>query len=389
MELPTIEMLDELVDAIAYADRLGAHVALAAHRIAERGDWAADGAVSFRTWLRHRARLSQPRITALIRHGRFLARFGLIADAATTGRLPELHVTAIRDLAIEHRRPSLDEQQADVVDALAPEGEGAVDDDRLREFCQDWADKVDAEVDGPEPKQPERSFTLSRLPDGSAFGKFNLPADAANQLEQALQTAHSWDGAGDNRSPKTHNADAFDEIIRFFNANHTRTGSKRHHPNITLHINNNDLHDMRGPHATTPTGVRIPTPATDAYLCDCVIHRVVHTGSIITDYGRSVRSVPRHLFHAVAERDRGCRFPCCDRPEAWCDAHHIIPWGPPHNGETKLDKLALLCNRHHHHVHQHGWQMTLHPNSDIVFTTPDGRHLITRPHGSTGVTEAA
>ena len=48
-------------------------------------------------------------------------------------------------------------------------------------------------------------------------------------------------------------------------------------------------------------------------------------------------------------RDADCRFPSCDRPHAWCDAHHIVHWAD--GGATALDNLVLLCRRHHRMVH--------------------------------------
>ncbi|MEP6482771.1 MAG: HNH endonuclease signature motif containing protein [Rhodoglobus sp.] len=40
-------------------------------------------------------------------------------------------------------------------------------------------------------------------------------------------------------------------------------------------------------------------------------------------------------------RDGGCRFPGCDRPPSWCEAHHIVPWS--HGGRTDLADGLLLC----------------------------------------------
>jgi len=39
--------------------------------------------------------------------------------------------------------------------------------------------------------------------------------------------------------------------------------------------------------------------------------------------GRSTRVVSPAQRHALTVRDRGCVFPACDRPLAWCDAHHL------------------------------------------------------------------
>lgn len=379
-ELGLLDTLDEFVAAIGVHQRHEAHLALIAHRLRERGDWGMDGTSSFTTWLRNQAHLSPARIAAVTKLGKFLSRFEAIADAATSGRLPEMHLSAIREMAVEHRRSTLDGEQTEVVDTVAPEAATPLDHEQLAMFCHDWKERVDAEHERPEPREPERSFTFAKLPDGSAFGTFNLDPALAAETDQALLTARHWNGPGDDRTARVRNADAFADIIKFFNANHGRTGSKRHHPHVTLHVNADDFEDMKGPHATTPSGQFIPQSDTEAFLCDCIIHRVVHTGSVRTDYGREIRTVTRHLFHIVAERDRGCRFPGCDRPQAWCDAHHVVHWTPPHNGETKLENLVLLCSRHHHFVHRQRWTIELHANGDVTFTTPDGRQIHTRPH---------
>ena len=52
----------------------------------------------------------------------------------------------------------------------------------------------------------------------------------------------------------------------------------------------------------------------------------------------------------MAARDGGCVFPECDRPTAWCEAHHLTPWS--HGGRTDVADGCLLCSFHHHLVHQ-------------------------------------
>jgi hypothetical protein len=62
---------------------------------------------------------------------------------------------------------------------------------------------------------------------------------------------------------------------------------------------------------------------------------------------------------ALTVRDRGCVFPGCDRPSEWCDAHHLDPHP---RGPTAISNLALLCENHHHVVHEGGW--TLEPTGE-------------------------
>jgi hypothetical protein len=44
--------------------------------------------------------------------------------------------------------------------------------------------------------------------------------------------------------------------------------------------------------------------------------------------------------------------PGCDRPVAWCEAHHLRHW--LHGGATDLENLVLLCRTHHRAVHEGG-----------------------------------
>jgi predicted restriction endonuclease len=67
------------------------------------------------------------------------------------------------------------------------------------------------------------------------------------------------------------------------------------------------------------------------------------------DVGRRSKVVPPPLRRAVIVRDRRCRFPGCDRPHTWCDAHHIVHWAD--GGPTALSNLILLCRQHHRAIH--------------------------------------
>src|SRR5207237_9722099 len=82
------------------------------------------------------------------------------------------------------------------------------------------------------------------------------------------------------------------------------------------------------------------------WACDATVSRVVTMGkSEPLDIGRRTPTVPVPLRRAVVVRDRRCRFPGCDRPPPWCDAHHIVHWVD--GGATALANLMLLCRRHH------------------------------------------
>jgi hypothetical protein len=89
------------------------------------------------------------------------------------------------------------------------------------------------------------------------------------------------------------------------------------------------------------------------------------------EVGGSSRVVPAAQRAALAVRDGGGVFPGCERPPAWCEAHHLRHW--LHGGRTDLSNLALLCRAHHRAVHEGGWRLT---------RAPDGRRTATPPHRS-------
>lgn len=105
-------------------------------------------------------------------------------------------------------------------------------------------------------------------------------------------------------------------------------------------------------------------------LCDTDISRII-TGpdSTPVDAGRTTRTVPPATRRALVARDSGCRYPGCDRPAGWCQAHHLIPWA--HGGPTDLTNLVLLCDRHHRAVHHHRRTTTLDPDGTLHIHGPD------------------
>jgi len=74
------------------------------------------------------------------------------------------------------------------------------------------------------------------------------------------------------------------------------------------------------------------------------------------DVGRSERLFTWRQKIALAARDGGCIFPNCDRPPAWCEAHHIEFWGRD-EGATDIVFGVLLCRHHHMLTHNNGWEI--------------------------------
>jgi hypothetical protein len=85
--------------------------------------------------------------------------------------------------------------------------------------------------------------------------------------------------------------------------------------------------------------------------------------------GHTSRTVPAALRRALVARDGGCRFPRCDRPPEWTDAHHVQSWAD--GGETTMANTTLLCRVHHRLVHEGGWTVRLDPDDGLIATPPE------------------
>jgi hypothetical protein len=55
-------------------------------------------------------------------------------------------------------------------------------------------------------------------------------------------------------------------------------------------------------------------------------------------------------------RDGGCRWPGCDQPGEYSEAHHIEHWVRDH-GATRIRNGIMLCRRHHLLLHNHHWEI--------------------------------
>ena len=98
-----------------------------------------------------------------------------------------------------------------------------------------------------------------------------------------------------------------------------------------------------------------------------------NTPSLPLDIGYS-DSIPASIRRAVLLRDRGCAWPRCGRPAAWCDVHHLQH--KKDGGKTAVTDCVLLCQFHHDIcIHRRGWRLILHPDGTTTAYGPDGQVL--------------
>jgi hypothetical protein len=121
--------------------------------------------------------------------------------------------------------------------------------------------------------------------------------------------------------------------------------------------------------ATSSSGTTVSADTAQRMACNAhLVALYLDTESRVTDVGLSKRLYDRHQRHALAKRDGGCVWQGCERPPAWCEAHHLRPWAE--GGPTDLDNAALLCHFHHHLLHEGEWSAHLSPDGVVEIVPP-------------------
>jgi hypothetical protein len=368
-----IDQLDLPVDSVvltetfALVDRLNAKLiaAVGEHDAAEL--WRNDGATSMTAWLRHHTRRSGRDAARCAKTARRLRQLPVTAaayrDGALSGGQVQAIVTNLKDRTVDF----FARHETELVLELArlSVGDTAV-------AMQDWARRAHAVVgDGPEPLLPERSLHLSRVLDGRHELSGSFDPEGGAVIATALRLAATGDVAGEPaRSPAQRRADALVDVCRRFLDHQQQRRGGRHRPHLNIITTLHELEQQRG--GRLVDGTTLDPTTVGRLVCDAGIHRVVTDGrSSILDYGTTTRTVPAPLFNALVIRDHHCRYPSCDRPPDWTEAHHIR-W-VTHGGPTALHNLVLLCSRHHHLLHTPGWHAKLLPDTTLEVTNPQGQ----------------
>ncbi|WP_332644734.1 HNH endonuclease signature motif containing protein [Aeromicrobium sp.] len=206
-------------------------------------------------------------------------------------------------------------------------------------------------------------FSTRRCGDGTTDGKFKLPDADADVLQAAIEGIIAPRRANFNET--RHGVDDFNALPRDQRMGLAFTELINHLPTealpkagglaatVAVMVNIDDLRTGRGI-ATNTSGTTIS--ATKAQRLACNAHLValyLDSPSRVLDHGMAKRLFDRHQRLALAVRDRGCVWPGCDRPPAWCEAHHLDFWSE--HGPTDLTNAALFCHFHHFLLHEGEW----------------------------------
>ena len=331
-----------------------------------------DGATSMTAWLRTHARQSGATAGSFVNQARRLRSLPLTEAAALDGTLSADQVKVVLANVSERALPLFAVVEAELVPMLA---ELSMPDTVI--VAREWAARAEAVVDADAEPREAAGGHLSQGPDGRWRLDAELSAEGGAVIDKAIKAAITVDVDGEPaRTAAQRRADALVDVCRWFLDHREEPPATRNRPHLEVVQSATDY--ARGGPATLSAVTPIAAAVAARLACDCAVHRVLRTGrSHILDYGTATRLVSPALFRALVLRDRHCRFPGCDRPPDWCEAHHMRPVSA--RGPTCQENLALFCTRHHHVLHRPGWRVVMTPDGVLTVTTPFGRELVSVP----------
>jgi hypothetical protein len=384
------DRIDEAALADGYAElEWAADVVLSARltwlaSIERRGTYARDGHLSITSWLAGRFRKTWSAASRLVRQARALEQMPTTREALEEGGITS---SAVDVLMPAHQ---VDPQAFAQAEAYLVEAATTLSIPDLRRVVGTWA-RAAEDARGAEVSQQayeRRRLHVSPTLAGMVRVDGDLDPETGQTVISALRAVCDAEVrcTTDHRSSPQRRADALGEICRQWldAGDRPPVGGERPHVSITVDLATLEARlPSSGPPGSRSHGLRTGAELEDVgpisaetarrMACDASVSRVITSGaSEPLDVGRRTPVVPAGIRRAVVVRDRGCRFPGCDRPHAWCDAHHVVHWA--HGGDTALSNLVLLCRRHHRLVH-HGFGLEMANGGSPRFFRPDGTVL--------------
>ncbi|HYI62300.1 MAG TPA: DUF222 domain-containing protein [Acidimicrobiales bacterium] len=363
---------DVLAGAFRLLDRLTAKVSEAAGAFDAAELWNGEGAASLASWLRVRAGLSNRAATRHASTARRLRDCPVTRRAWVDGALSGGQVQAVVVNVSDRTVPLYAEHEAALVPSLV-----SLDVPETAAAMRDWSARAEALLDERDPVEETGRAHLSPLMDGRGRLDADLTAEGYATARAALRVALDPKRDEDERTPPEKRHDALVSVFRFFLDHQSTHAAARHRPHLNVTVDLATLTDRTGV-ARLADEATVDAETALRLACDADVHRVITRGrSEVLDYGRATRVVAAALFAVLVLRDRGCRFPGCDRPPDRCDAHHVRHWID--GGPTNPGNLCLLCAYHHHVIHRPGWSLAMDADATIRVTDADGRCRSSRP----------
>jgi hypothetical protein len=380
--------------AVRDLDRLKGFVATVEHALARRANTlaAAGSGVPAGELLGHGGTCSKRRAEQISRRAETLGDLPEVSQQLGKGRIGTEHADALCNVASR-----LDEQDRDALlslDAELAQAASASTPQQFRRFVDRIADQLAADRGLERAARQRMAMSLSKgINDesGMYWLRAEFDPETGARLFRAIDAETAAIAKRTSDSPATDvnrprmAAQALVDLATSANRSH-RPGTVELLALVDLATLTSGLRENSV--CELDDGTIVPVATMRRLACDAHILPVVLNGDgVALDVGRSRRLATADQRRALRAMYRTCGIGDCDVPFERCEIHHLEHWGA-HQGPTDLDKLIPSCSRHHHLVHEGGWQLALDPvTRKLTITLPDGTlHRRSRPHSATAPT---
>jgi hypothetical protein len=338
------------------------------HRFDSGGGYAATQAFTAQAWLRWKCNFSPAAAAGRVAAARELADLPLATQAFADGDISYAHAAMIARTS-EKLGDKMESNAETILVTAAKELDLA----RLRMVTIKLQHFLDPDSVREEANESHelRFLHLSQTLDGVFYINGRLDSEAGAILQTALNALSGPPTPDDKRSPRQRRADALVELARQKLESGTLPEVGGQKPHLTVTVSMATLANQPGsPAADLEWASPIPAETARRLACDAALTPIfLGPESTQPRAGQTSRTISGSQRKALVFRDKGCRFPGCDRPPDWTDAHHLKHWAD--GGEHVMDNLILLCRRHHRMVHEEGWRLVISAEGNIVALTPD------------------
>jgi len=365
--VPAALMGDDIQELRRHINGCEAECTRRLRRFDKGGGYAATAALTAKAWLRWKCNFSPSAAADRVAVSRELERLPQATEAFADGDFSYAHAAMIARTA-EKLGGKMESNAETILVAAAKELDLArlhVVAIKLRHFMD--PDSVREEAN----ESHERRFlSLSQTLDGVFYLNGRLDAEGGATLQTALNALSGPPTPDDKRTPRQRRADSLVELARqkLDSGTLPEVGGQR--PHLAVTVSMATLANQPGsPAADLEWAQPIPAETARRLACDAAVTPIfLGSESNQPRADQTTRLISGSQRKALVVRDKGCRFPGCDRPADWTDAHHIKHWAD--GGETVMDNLVLLCRRHHRMVHEEGWQLVITEVGEIVAIHP-------------------
>ena len=352
---------ERLVELAHQIDLLSLEFAQEAAAFAAAQGYGEDGYVSAIDWLRLNCHMTSTAASNAVCVGQNLSRLGDSREKLYDAQLGYAHMVVLARAA-DDVRDAFDER--DLLRVALENSPG-----KLHYVCRDYRHAKHPVAVAREEAEliEQRSLRFGQWPNGAVSVSGVLDPVGGAAVITALEPLARLLGPDDKRTKDRRMADALVELAS--------GGEVKASLQTTASVET--LAGMAGAScADIQNALPISSAAVEQLACDCSITRVIlDSKSMVIDVGRAKRLPSVAMRRALNARDKGCRWPNCDRPASWSATHHLKHW--IRGGPTDLPNLVLLCHRHHTLVHRYGWQVVRADDGAILTVPP----LTTFPRG--------